>query len=193
MTTDFLKSEITVALDFAYSAHRNIFRKGSNFCYVPYIVHPLEVLKKLNSCGLDRASIYQAAILHDVVEDTSVSIVEIKDRFGEEVANIVSDLTFRSKDEGESSHDYQEAKSQHLYEFKHKPLSSLIVKIADRLCNIDDYLKDNSKSYAKKYYVRAGSLFQAFEDRKDEIVNEFGREECQRIDDDCKSIKKLFR
>lgn len=74
------------AIRFAASAHSGMVRKGNN---QPYIFHPLEVLSLVSLMTLDD-EILCAAILHDTVEDTDVSIEDIRYRFGDRVASLVS-------------------------------------------------------------------------------------------------------
>ena len=76
------------AVGFADRAHRGQWRKSGD----PYIVHPIEVAREAAKLGLDEEAIC-AALLHDVVEDTPVSLREIEDRFGKSVADMVEALT----------------------------------------------------------------------------------------------------
>lgn len=185
------QEQIVKALNFAHQAHYRVFRKGTfkTQGIVPYIVHPLDVLRRLESWGWTQdLEVLQAALLHDVVEDTTIKAEEIENRFGKTVRLFVEELSFRDKEEGESSHLYQEAKSAHLGEFKKKHLGSLVIKLSDRLCNVEDYLRDplgTNTAYAKKYFNRAGGLFQAMLDRK----SEFEQTRWHRMYEDYKQVK----
>lgn len=186
-----LQQEINRAFDFAYNAHKNIFRKDD---VTPYVIHPLDVLRKLQMWGWnDNIEVAQAALLHDVVEDTPISLETIEENFGKEVANIVNNLTFRDKKENESNQDYQNAKSAHLAEFKDKPVLSLVIKVADRICNIDDFLRSKNVNYAVKYYKRAAGLFQAVRDRKDEIIQEVGDAKFYCMEFECNLLEKQMK
>jgi len=77
------------AIRIARDAHAGQFRKYTN---EPYIVHPFAVAGLVSSVS-DDIEMYIAAILHDVVEDTDVSIGRIKSLFGNRVMRMVSDLT----------------------------------------------------------------------------------------------------
>lgn len=77
---------IDKAIRFAASAHDGMVRKGNN---QPYIFHPLEVLSLVSMMTSDD-EILCAAVLHDTVEDTKVTIEDIKSEFGERVARLVS-------------------------------------------------------------------------------------------------------
>ena len=77
---------IDKAILFAASAHKGMVRKGSK---QPYIFHPLEVLNLVSMMTLDD-DVLCAAVLHDTVEDTGVSIEEIKNEFNDRVAKLVA-------------------------------------------------------------------------------------------------------
>lgn len=76
------------AIDFATKAHAGQFRKSGD----PYIVHPLAVLKIVEDWGMDEDTCL-AAVLHDVIEDTSITLADIKNEFGEQVAFLVDGVT----------------------------------------------------------------------------------------------------
>lgn len=77
------------AISFAVQAHMGQDRKYSN---IPYIAHPINVMQIVRSVTDDEAMLV-AAILHDVVEDTPITIEEIFADFGERVGLLVADLT----------------------------------------------------------------------------------------------------
>ena len=72
----------------------------------PYLVHPVEVACVLTEMKMDPISI-AAGLLHDSVEDTSVTIVEIRKEFGEQVAHIVEGVTKISKIDFTSKEEQQ--------------------------------------------------------------------------------------
>ncbi|MBR2543107.1 bifunctional (p)ppGpp synthetase/guanosine-3',5'-bis(diphosphate) 3'-pyrophosphohydrolase [Candidatus Saccharibacteria bacterium] len=76
------------AIELAKKAHENQFRKTGE----PYIIHPLAVKKILEEWGMDEDTII-AGILHDTIEDTSLTLDEIKQNFGESVAFLVDGVT----------------------------------------------------------------------------------------------------
>lgn len=76
------------AYEFAARCHGDQLRRSGE----PYIIHPLCVASYLVDLGLDTECIC-AALLHDVVEDTSTSLDEIKTEFGPEVAELVNGVT----------------------------------------------------------------------------------------------------
>lgn len=77
------------AFDFANNAHKNVRRRSGE----PYILHPMEVAKiVVTEIGLGYKSIC-AALLHDVVEDTSYTVEDIRNLFGDKIASLVEGLT----------------------------------------------------------------------------------------------------
>ena len=81
------------ALQFATAAHEGQVRKYTG---EPYINHPVEVMRIVKTVSDDPA-MHAAALLHDVVEDTDVTIEDIVREFGDDVAQLVDDLTDVSK------------------------------------------------------------------------------------------------
>ena len=74
------------AINMAASAHAGQVRKGTK---VPYIVHPMEVMSIVAGFTED-VEVMAAAVLHDVVEDTSLTLSDIEERFGKKVAKMVA-------------------------------------------------------------------------------------------------------
>lgn len=72
------------ALIFAINAHSGMTRKGTD---LPYIIHPMEAVTIVASITDDR-EIIAAAALHDVVEDTEHSLDEIREEFGDRIAEL---------------------------------------------------------------------------------------------------------
>lgn len=73
------------AAKFAIDAHHNTERRGKGY---PYIIHPMEAAAIVATMTNDQ-ELLAAAILHDTVEDTDVTIEEIRERFGDRVAMLV--------------------------------------------------------------------------------------------------------
>lgn len=166
------------AVQFATKAHGKQFRKdsASQGVQLPYIVHPLEVMRVVYSFGITKPEweyILVAAVLHDIIEDTEYNHGTLTDMFGERVTKIVQELSFRDKLADEPSHEYQKAKSEHLGEFASKSLEALLIKVADRICNVRDFAESDF-NYAKKYYNRADGLWSAFALRAEDIKQHFG-------------------
>ena len=134
-STDILQE----ALDFSIEAHKEQFRKSGE----PYIVHPILVASIVASLTNDE-SMAISALLHDVVEDTDIPILEIEEKFGADVAHLVSGLTkidvIRDSELVPSNSDEKLVVSA--LSFRKMLLASiedvrvLVVKLCDRLHNM---------------------------------------------------------
>ncbi len=78
------------ALNTAVQYHNGQFRKDG---YTPYIVHPIEVMRKVWKWGITNPTILSAALLHDTLEDTSLTQQELRDDFGNDVYILVNELS----------------------------------------------------------------------------------------------------
>ncbi len=119
------------AYDFAIKAHQGQLRKSGE----PFVNHPLEVALILAELHLDTATL-KAALLHDVVEDSEVSLAEIRDRFGDEVAELVDGVTKLGKIEFESLSEAQSNNLRKMLIAMAKDIRVILIKLADRLHNM---------------------------------------------------------
>lgn len=127
------------ALIFSENAHTGQFRKSGE----PYIIHPILVASIVSSISEDDAMVI-AALLHDVVEDTHLSIVEVAADFGEDVAHLVEGLTkiVQIRDTELVASDSDEKLIASALSFRKMLLASvkdvrvLVVKLCDRLHNM---------------------------------------------------------
>ncbi len=101
----------------------------------PYLSHPLEVAMVLAEMKLD-ASAIAAGLLHDAVEDTAVTIDEIKQQFGEQVAHIVEGVTKISKIEFASREERQAENLRKMVLAIVDDIRVVLIKLADRLHNL---------------------------------------------------------
>ena len=125
-------SELVVnAFDFAVNAHRNQFRQSGE----PYITHPIAVAKILIDLKTDYIAV-AASLLHDVVEDASVSVEEIRDRFGDQVALLVDGVTKISGISFQSNLDRNVESIRKMLLSMLKDLRVILIKLADRLHNM---------------------------------------------------------
>ena len=120
---------IAKAYEFALKAHGDEKRMSGE----PYIVHPLAVARSVKEWNLDDASV-AAAFLHDVAEDTDVTINDIKKAFGEEVAFLVDGLTKLQNLQYPQNQDAENFR-RFIISFS-QDLRVLIIKLADRLHNM---------------------------------------------------------
>jgi GTP diphosphokinase / guanosine-3',5'-bis(diphosphate) 3'-diphosphatase len=101
----------------------------------PYLVHPLEVACVLAEIKLDPIAI-AAGLLHDSVEDTSVTIIDIRKEFGEQVAHIVEGVTKISKIDFASSEERQAENVRKMVLAMVDDIRVVLIKLADRLHNM---------------------------------------------------------
>lgn len=165
------------ALDYAHKHHRS-FRKNPP---IPYLIHPLQVLQRIANWGITNTvypDLWVAALLHDTVEDTEATIGEIEELFGKNVAEIVNALTFNPEN-GLTKEEYLSTLAGH------DRIVILVIKIADRICNVYDFVS-HQPSYAVKYFDKAKVLFDAVQSRQVEIADAYGNQVCNRILSSCK-------
>ncbi len=122
---------ITRAYQVAHSAHEGQVRLTGD----PYISHPLAVAKIVVDLGLDDISI-AAALLHDTVEDTELTLSEIEAGFGPKLAQLVDSLTKLDRMSFDSKEAQQAATVRKLLIAMANDWRVLVVKLADRLHNI---------------------------------------------------------
>ena len=98
------------AIIFAVQAHHNTERRGKGF---PYIVHPMEAVEIVATITPDQ-ELLAAAALHDTIEDTDVTVEDIRTQFGDRVAELVhaeSDQFTEGVSEEDSWHERKQAAS----------------------------------------------------------------------------------
>jgi GTP pyrophosphokinase len=118
------------ALALAEQAHHGVMRESGE----PYINHPLKVAETVKEWGLDEESI-AAALLHDTVEDTGITLKDIEKKFGAEVTLLVNGLT--KLDDLRYTPERKEAESLRKFVISFtKDLRVVIIKLADRLHNM---------------------------------------------------------
>jgi GTP pyrophosphokinase len=128
------KSDVSLideAYGTAFTAHEAQKRDNGE----PYITHPLAVANILAGYRLDSSSII-TALLHDVIEDTSVTLASVQKKFGAEVAGLVDGVTKLTRLELQSDRTKQAENFRKLVLAMSKDIRVLIVKLADRLHNM---------------------------------------------------------
>src|SRR6266567_4176812 len=119
------------AFQFSDSAHRGQFRKSGD----PYITHPLAVASILSQWRLDAQGL-AAALLHDVMEDTSVTKTEIESSFGKPVADMVDGVSKLDQIEFQSREDAQAENFRKMLLAMAQDVRVILIKLADRLHNM---------------------------------------------------------
>jgi len=122
---------INRAFQYAYDGHNGQNRKSGE----PYITHPLHVALYLCELNFDKETI-AAALLHDLIEDTDISYADLKKEFGEEVADIVDGVTKLDKIKYSSNEEAKADAIRKMVIAMSKDIRVLILKLADRLHNI---------------------------------------------------------
>jgi len=122
---------IEKAFNYAEIAHTGQKRNSGE----PYIIHPVEVAMILADIEMDTASIC-AALLHDVVEDTDITFINILSEFGEEIALMVDGVTKLSRIDFQSREEAQVENLRKMFMAMAKDIRVIIIKLADRLHNM---------------------------------------------------------
>ncbi|MHA7964074.1 RelA/SpoT family protein [Paenibacillus sp. CAU 1782] len=122
---------IREAYDFAEQAHHGQVRKSGE----PYILHPVTVADILVDMGMDVLSII-AALLHDVVEDTTVDLETVRAKFGETCAMLVDGLTKLEKIRFLSKEEQQNENYRKMFVAMAQDIRVILIKLADRLHNM---------------------------------------------------------
>ena len=119
------------AYDFAKEKHGDQLRKSGE----PYIIHPVQVAYILAGLELDDATIC-AALLHDVAEDTDVTIQDISKEFSPEIAEMVDGVTKLGNLKYTSAEEQQVENYRKMFLAMGKDIRVILIKLADRLHNM---------------------------------------------------------
>jgi len=122
---------VSQAFDLAVVAHEGQPRATGE----PYVTHPIASAQLLAELGLDPVAI-QAALLHDVPEDTEYSLTDVEERFGAEVAQLVDGVTKLSKF---STHSHEQQQAENIRKMllaMAQDIRVVLIKLADRLHNM---------------------------------------------------------
>lgn len=122
---------ISRAYERADKAHKGVARKSGE----PYITHPLSVAALLIDLGLDAESI-AAALLHDVVEDTDVTVAQLTSEFGSEVSALVDGVTKLGKITFSTMEEQQAENLRKMLLAMTQDIRVMLIKLCDRLHNM---------------------------------------------------------
>ena len=129
--TESERRDIERAYEIANSAHEGQKRLSGE----PYIMHPLSVAIILASLGMDQASVI-AALLHDTVEDTTLTYNQVKKEFGETIADLVEGVTKIGKVPLQTKEEQQAENIRKMLIAMSRDVRVIIIKLADRLHNM---------------------------------------------------------
>lgn len=139
MANKYLDTELLdKAIVFAVKAHHNTERRGKGF---PYIVHPMEAVEIVATITSDQ-ELLAAAALHDTIEDTDVTVEQLRGEFGDRIAALVhdeSDQFAEGVSEEDSWHDRKQAAIDRLAAASH---DAKIVAMGDKLSNMRAIWRD---------------------------------------------------
>ncbi|NDI33990.1 RelA/SpoT family protein [Chengkuizengella sediminis] len=123
--------QIRKAYDLAEKAHEGQVRKSGE----PYILHPIAVADIMLNMQMDVISII-AALLHDVVEDTDVTLEQLREQFGDTCAMLVDGVTKLEKIKFKSREEHQNENYRKMFVAMAQDLRVILIKLADRLHNM---------------------------------------------------------
>ena len=138
------------AIIFAVNAHSGTERRGKGF---PYIVHPMEAVEIVSTMTSDQ-ELLAAAALHDTVEDTDVTVEQLREEFGDRIASLVASESDTFQDgvtEEDSWHDRKKAAIERLAAASY---DAKIVALGDKLSNM--------RAIARDYSLMGDSLWNIF-------------------------------
>ena len=132
------KTILDKAISFACCAHVGGTRKGTT---VPYIVHPIEVMKIVAGITEDK-EVRAAAVLHDTVEDTDTCLEDLRVIFGERVAALVDAESEKKQRDRPEKETWRARKEETLNHLETASKDAKIICLGDKLANMRDIARD---------------------------------------------------
>jgi (p)ppGpp synthase/HD superfamily hydrolase len=127
------------ALRFAADQHRSQNRKASS---TPYITHPMQVAWILERAGFNDESLLAAALLHDVVEDCNVGLMELRKEFSPAIARLVDAMSEQKLDSAGCRRPWEDRKREHLAQLPGATVEVKALMLADKLHNLETIALD---------------------------------------------------
>jgi guanosine-3',5'-bis(diphosphate) 3'-pyrophosphohydrolase len=126
----------------AFAAHKHRDQRRKDAAASPYINHPIALANILaNEGGITDATVIVAALLHDTVEDTETAPAELRQLFGEEVAQVVMEVT------DDKSLPKAQRKRLQIEHAAHISARAKLVKMADKIANLRDIATSPPKDW----------------------------------------------
>ena len=141
------------AIEFAVRAHAGVERRGKGF---PYVVHPLESMAIAATMTSDQ-EVLAAAALHDVVEDTDVTLDDLRSLFGDRIARLVDSESDRPELRG----DWRARKEDSLKRLSEASRDEKIVALGDKLSNMRAIARDyttEGESFWMRFNIKEKSV-----------------------------------
>jgi len=160
-------AQVCAGVEFAAEKHRLQTRKNPE--KTPYICHPIGVAYNLMKIGSVRdTQLILGALLHDTVEDTQTSLAEIKNKFGDQVASLVNEMT------DDRSLAVEARKRLQVINAPNKSTGAAQIKLADKLYNLNDLLtnppSDWTQARTDRYYEWAQSVVDRLPKANDQLL-----------------------
>lgn len=128
-------AEEIAEIDKAFALAEDVHSAQLRYSGQPYIIHPIAVANILVDFGMDAQSI-EAALLHDTVEDTDVTLAQLQSEFGGEVAALVDGVTKLGKVPLATKEEFQAENLRKMLLAMYQDIRVIIIKLADRLHNM---------------------------------------------------------
>ncbi len=154
------------ALEFATAAHATQQRKYTQEPYVEHVKRVAETVRTVKHTP----EMVSAAYLHDVVEDTPVSIEEIRERFGEKVALLVHELTDEFMKENYPHLNRRQRKEKEVERQAQMSVEAKTIKLADVIDNTMDIVR-NDRHFARKYVPEMEALTRVLKEGDPELYD----------------------
>lgn len=151
-------NKVETAIQYALDAHAGMKRKGKER---PYILHPLEVLCIVSTMTGDE-DVLAAAVLHDTVEDTGVTLFDIREHFGERTASLVASESENKRENQSAESTWRIRKQETIDHLKSADRDVKLICLGDKLSNLREIARD--------YALMGDALWERF-NQKDKAMH----------------------
>lgn len=127
-----------------FAAHKHKDQRRKDHAASPYIVHPIAAAELLIEAGISDEAVLITAILHDTIEDTETTREEIAAEFGDEIADLVVEVSVIETKIKEVD------KQREIDDAKNLSPKAALVRVADKICNLTDVVFDTPKGWSEE-------------------------------------------